>query len=302
MSKNLRNFIRSITPSFALEAFRRRKKKKVNQALEEQRKAGNGISQEQLEVQLLNMGIAAGDILLVHTAMSKIGSIEGGPKTLIAALKNVLGNEGTLCMPSSPNPALQLEFVKSNTVFDRANSPSLMGKITEVFRQQEGVVRSFHPTEPVCAWGKHAEYIVADHFGELTPYTKQSPFFRISELKGKIAYVGVTLINAGTNLHTLEDAVDFPYPVYVDETFTVQMVDVDGTKHQMKTKVHNPTMSAKRKCDGLLPLFEAKGAMQRHALGNAPVLLFDAFAFFNVMVDQFKTNGVTMYTPNGEEL
>ena len=298
----LRDVIRKYTPDSLLRAYRRRKKVRVNKVLAAQKRRGEGHSQETLIKQLREMGIVEGDTIMVHTSMSKMGYVQDGPRGVIEALQEVVGTTGNVCMPSSPNPALQLKFVQDSPIFDRANSPSKMGAITEIFRTTSGVLRSFHPTEPVCAAGPDAEWLTNGHFGEETPYTKSSPFYRVMEKRGKILYVGVTLINAGTNLHTLEDAVDFKYPVYTEKKFRVKMIDTDGSSSEMETRVHNPVMSARRRCDELLPRFEQEGALSIHQLGSAPVLLFDAWRMFEVMVSAYEKEGVTMYTPNGEEL
>jgi aminoglycoside 3-N-acetyltransferase len=300
VKKKIRDTIRSLTPGFLLRAFRKQKKKQTNKALDQQKQSGSGATKEQLVAQLKAMGIAAGDTLLVHSALSKMGYIEGGPKTVTEALLSVIGTTGHLLMPSSPNAALQKEYIQTLDQFDVNNSPSKLGAVTECFRKMEGVQRSLHPTEPVCAFGPDANYFVKDHFGELTPYTSKSPFYRVSERKGKILYAGVTLDNAGTNLHTLEDAVEFKYPVYFDQVFDVKVVDKDGQQHMMKTKVHNPEFSKRRKCDELLPMFEKLGAMERVKLGTADCLLFDAERMFEVMVEQYQQSEITMYTPNGE--
>ena len=296
----LRDTIRSLTPQFLLKLFRSYKKKKVRQDLADQKKTGQIITQVMLVDQLKKMGITAGDTLLVHSSMSKIGYLENGPETFINALIEVIGPEGNLMMPSSPNPSLQIQFIKDNPTFDVNNSPSKLGAITECFRKMPGVKRSWHPTEPVCAFGPDADFLTQGHFGELTPYTANSPFARLYEKNGKILYVGVTLDNAGTNLHTLEDAVDFPYPVYADEIFDVEIIDENGQSHQTKTKVHNPVWSAQRKCDQLLPMFEEHRVMSREILGKSQTLLFNGKGMIELMIEQFKKKGVTMYHPNGK--
>ncbi len=115
-------------------------------------------------------------------------------------------------------------------------------------------------------------------------------------------YLGVTLDNAGTNLHTLEDAIEnFPYPVYAAEHFSVDVRFPDGRVETMETKVHNPQQSAKRKCDGLIPLFLAQGVMTEAKIGEARVLLTDAEKMFECMLREFHERGVTMYTPEGRD-
>jgi len=295
----IKNFIRKHIPKKSLAAFRKRKSKQRTKILEQKKANKEFITEDLLSKQLKNVGIGHGETLLVHSSMSKIGYLKDGPKTLVDGLLNTIGKTGNLLMPSSPNPSLQLDYIKSNPVFDVKNSPSKMGAVTEYFRKLDGTLRSLHPTEPVSAYGPDSFYLTEGHFGELTPYTSNSPFYRITEKKGKILMIGVTLSNAGTSLHTLEDDVDFKFPIYYPEIFEAQVIDEKGIKHIVRTKVHNPEYSKKRKCDELIDIFEKEGALQHIKIGEAKSLLLDAKKMFDVMIKHYTERGVTMYTPKG---
>lgn len=276
------------------------KKKLRNRELQIQAKSKQGYQQEFLEKELRELGIKAGDHVLVHSALSKIGYIYGGAQTLVNALLNVITDRGTLLMPSFPTSGRNKDYLETLYAFDLKKTPSQMGKATEIFRMLPGVKRSFHPTDPVCALGSEAEYFISSHFGEITPYTEQSPFRKLCNKNGKILMLGTTLNGAGTNLHTLEDAVDFKYSVYAEKIFEVKMIDANGNISIMETKVHNPVFSAKRNCDALKPIFEKENVLINGKIGEAESMLIDANGMFNVMLDYYKKYGVTMYTPYGE--
>ncbi|TSJ41243.1 AAC(3) family N-acetyltransferase [Fluviicola chungangensis] len=298
----LKNFIRSLIPGKWLHAYRERKKDKQRKSIREQAEKGDGLTLEQLIADLKACGIKEGDSVLVHSSFSKIGYVAGGPKTIVDGLLAVIGTTGNLLMPSSPNPGYQLDYIRNLKEFDVQNDPSKMGAITEYFRKLPGVIRSESPTEPVCCFGPKAGWFTGGHLSELTPYTQNSPFARLAQVHGKILYIGVTLDNAGTSLHVLEDAVpDFSYPVYYPEVFHVSVKQADGTLVPVSVKVHNPEQSAKRKCDELLPMFEAKGVMQYSTIGKAKTLIFDAAKMLEVMIEEYEENGVTMYTPTGNK-
>lgn len=300
--KKLRNIIRSLVPQAWLEKYRSRKKEQTRLRLEQKKQSGQAITVQQLADGLRAAGIHAGDTLLVHSAMSKIGYLENGPKTLVDALLATLGPQGNLMMPTSPNASFQIEYARRNPVFDVLHSPSRLGSVTEYFRKLPGAKRSAHPTEPVAALGPDAQWLTEGHLGEPTPYTANSPFTRLYEKQGKILYLGVTLDNAGTNLHTLEDAVDFKYPVYADEWFPFTIIDEQGQKHETKTRVHNPDFSKRRRCDELLPMFEREGAAKKIKIGEADAWLFDGPKMFDTMLRAYREKGITMYTPNGEKM
>jgi aminoglycoside 3-N-acetyltransferase len=292
----MRDFIRKIVPNGLLKVYRSYKKQQTRKAIQDQRKNNEGWTKIQLLEQLRAIGIETGDTLLVHSALSKMGYIEGGPTTVVDVLLDAVGEEGHVLMPNSPNAEYQLEYIRNLSVFDVQNDKSKLGAITETFRNHPEALRSCHPTEPVSCIGPNAAYFTQDHFGELTPYTTKSPFYRVAEKGGKILMIGVTLDNAGTNLHTLEDAIkDFKYPIYFPELFHVDVKFPDGTIKSMQTKVHDPVWSKKRHCDDLIPLFEEHGVLQHVQIGNAKTLLLDAKKMLETMISLYKTSGVTMY-------
>jgi aminoglycoside 3-N-acetyltransferase len=296
----IRNIIRSLAPTFLLKAYRQKQKEKQRQFLQNQKSKGEIWTKEDLIVQFQEIGIEKGDVLLVHSSLSKIGFIENGPKDFVEALLETVGPEGHVLMPNSPNASFQLEYIQQLSVFDVQNDVSKLGAITEHFRKLPNAIRSEHPTEPVSCVGPNADFFVGNHFGNITPYNENSPFYKVSQMSGKILYVGVTLDNAGTNLHTLEDVIEnFKFPVYHEQIFDVKVKSKDGSIKSMQTKVHNPVWSKKRQCDGLLPLFESANVAQKVKIGNAETWLFDAKKMLNVMIEEYQKNGVTMYTPKG---
>lgn len=297
--ERIKDIIRALTPTILLQKFRVYKKKKRNKELQNQAKEG-GLTQIELENQLKDMGIKPGDSVLVHSALSKIGYINGGPITLINALLNCVGKNGNLLMPTSPNNQLQLNYIQNLEVFNVLETRSKLGKITEVFRTMPNAVRSLHPTEPVSIIGPDAQWFTAEHHKAETPYNKLSPWYKLTEKKGKILYIGCTLANAGTSLHCLEDAVEeFKFPVYHSTLFRVKVKDKVEKEYTIQTKVHNPVFSKKRKCDDLIPMFIEKNVAKEEILGQAKTLVFDAEKMLHVMLEKYKESGVTMYTPKG---
>ncbi|MFN5347486.1 MAG: AAC(3) family N-acetyltransferase [Bacteroidota bacterium] len=295
----MKEAILRLLPEPILEMLKRIKKYFRNRKLTSQKNNNQLLTKEDLIDQIKNIGVAKGDHLLVHCSLSKIGYINGGALTLIEALLEAVGPEGTLLMPAFPAKGRNKDYLLENTVFELNNTPSQMGATSETFRKMTGVKRSFHPTDSVCAFGKEADYFTNSHFGNITPYNEFSPFRKLCNKHGKILMLGTTLNGACTNLHTLEDAVVFKYPVYDDQIFTVKMIDHHGIIHAMETKVHNPLWSAKRNCDALKPLFEKEQALINGKIGEATCMLIDANKMLEVMIDFYNRYGVTMYTPLG---
>ncbi|MFN8153595.1 MAG: AAC(3) family N-acetyltransferase [Bacteroidia bacterium] len=298
MNDRLRNLLIRYSPEWILEFAKSGKKSLRRKSLRKQEQRG-GWSLESLVQQLQYCGLEQGDSVLVHSSLSKMGFVQGGPETVVDALLQVIGPQGTLLMPTFPAAGRNKDYLDTHPVFDAKLTPSAMGSITETFRKRSGVVRSLHPTDPVAALGPLADYYTSGHFGQLTPYNEHSPFRRLAEKDGKILMLGTTLNGAGTSLHTLEDAVDFPFPVYLDKTYDCTIVDAEGRKHTVTTKVHNPEMSVRRNCDALKPMFIRHGVLRNCTVGEAVCMLIGAKAMLEVMIREFSENGVTMYTPLG---
>ena len=57
------------------------------------------ISFDKLVFEFKRIGLSTGDTVLVHSSFKSFGGVEGGPQTVIDALKQVLGVKGTLIVP-----------------------------------------------------------------------------------------------------------------------------------------------------------------------------------------------------------
>ena len=286
----------------ALLAILRFVKKNINHIkLSAKKISGRIITKEKLMADLEKAGIQKGDSVMVHSSLRRIGFVENGAQTVVDALLETIGSEGTLLFPVSPVETHGKKYLESNPVFDIRNTPSRMGTISEYFRTMKGVKRSFHPLESVCALGPLAEYYTKDHFGQLTPYNENSPFARLASKHGKILSLGViNMEHTCISMHASEDAVpDFKPEIYDANIYSVKMIDENGNQHTMKTKVHNPEWSLKRYPNGLIPLFEKENVMQRVKIGEAHSLLFDAHRLMEMMIKYYLDKGVSMYFPAG---
>ncbi len=301
MKKRLKQFFLYHSPEFLLSLAKHFKKNQRRKQLAQQKESALTISVDKLVSDMQQIGLKKNDVVLVHSSLSKIGYLENGAADVVDAIQNLIGNEGTMLMPAFPAKGRNKDYLENNPVYDTRNTPSQMGIVTEYFRTLLNVKRSFHPTDSVCARGPLADWLTNSHFNQLTPYNASSPFRKLCECNGKILMLGTTLNGACTNLHTLEDAVDFKYPIYDDKIFETDMIDENGNHHSMKTKVHNPIYSAKRNNDELKPLFEKEGVLINGKIGEANSMLIDANKLLGVMIKYYYSEGVTMYTPHGEK-
>ncbi|MBI9086966.1 MAG: DUF4910 domain-containing protein [Desulfobacterales bacterium] len=119
---------------------------------------------------LNDLGVGPGDHLLVHSAYSAIGEVDGGAESVVEGLLSAVGNAGTVVMPSFNWDYFQ----EKEKVIDLTHTPSLMGIVSELFRKRSGVKRTANLFHPLCVWGRFAKEILAcdtfDTWGEDSPY------------------------------------------------------------------------------------------------------------------------------------
>ena len=166
---------------------------------------------------LKSLGLKEGDVVVVHSSLKSMGHVDGGANTVIDALINVVGKKGTILFPTLTYSPCYLTLK-----FDLNKTPSCVGNISEIFRNREGVVRSFHPTHSVSAFGKLANEITKDHFLDDTPVGKNSPYQKLINLNGKILMLGCGL-RPNTFMHAVEEVACAPY--CLGDYKTYKMID-----------------------------------------------------------------------------
>lgn len=151
------------------------------------------------------VGLEAGDTVLVHSSLSKIGWVCGGAEAVILALLQVLGPKGTLVVPTHstdnsdpakweqpPVPENWWETIRQNTpVYNpKTTKTRAMGAIPELFRTLPGTVRSGHPQTSFAAIGPQAKFITDSHHLD-SMLGEDSPLARLEDLDAKIMLLGV---------------------------------------------------------------------------------------------------------------
>jgi aminoglycoside 3-N-acetyltransferase len=176
-----------------------------------------------LSKQFADCGLAAGQTVLVHTAMSKLGWIVGGQQAVIEALLSVLGPTGTLMMPAHasensepshwrdpPVPEHWWQTIRDeHPAYDPRITPTrYVGCVAELFRTWPGTLRSNHPIGSMAALGPNAAYLTSGHIlaGECND---ESPVGRLNALDGYVFLLGVGH-ERNTSLHLAEERACWP--------------------------------------------------------------------------------------------
>jgi aminoglycoside 3-N-acetyltransferase len=171
----------------------------------------------QLIDELRLLGVHEGSVVEVHASLSSFGYIPGGAQTVVDALIDVVGYDGTIVMPaqSSDNsepsrwqhppidPTLFKALRAEHPVFDPKSSTfEHMGAIADNLRLRQGTMVSNHPSGAFMAYGKHAKWITQTHPIHF-PFAMSSPLGKLLDLRADILLLGVGYDNC-TALHLAE--------------------------------------------------------------------------------------------------
>jgi aminoglycoside 3-N-acetyltransferase len=250
-------------------------KARINQAKQRIVTALRSYDAPRLITQLRRMGISESDTVLVHSNFEPLSGFKGTPKDVVNALADFLGSRGNLLMVSIPFRGSAYDYLAQNKVYDARKTMSMMGLITEMFRRRPGTLRSLHPTHPVLAAGKDAEWLVAGHESCRYPCGPGTPFEKFRTLNGKILFFDVGF-GAITFFHHVEHLLmgDLPFPVYDERVFEAAVLDASGTRRTVTTQAYSKQFP--RSAEKLEQEMIKSGKIQKGRVGNSSLLLVTA--------------------------
>ncbi|MCW3101027.1 MAG: Aminoglycoside N3-acetyltransferase [Chthonomonadaceae bacterium] len=183
-------------------------------------------TQRQLEDDLTDIGLSSGSAVLVHASVEAIGPIEGGAETLVAAIRQVLGAEGTLLVPTFAfDPTTPFDYTLPRSAESAGetplNQPGPAGRIgaaspwygtsgfADAVQSQPDAVRSEHPAFAFAAIGREAEALTS-HVPFHYPLGSDGPLARLHQRNGWILLIGVGH-TVNMSLHLAEIWANVPY-------------------------------------------------------------------------------------------
>ena len=225
------------------------------------------VSRATISTALREAGVGSGDVVLAHSSLSSFGWVDGGADALIDALLDAVVRDGTIMVPTHTWATINPD----NPVFDARETPSCIGTVTNVLRSRPQARRSLHPTHSCAGIGPEAERLFAGHETDLTPCGPHSPYARLMESGGKIAFLG-TGISCNTTLHALEEFACVPY--LFGSFHDLYSIGHDGRKIHVPSIRHSN--GVRRRFGELAPVMEEHGIIRRATCGNALIEVVDA--------------------------
>lgn len=243
-----------------------------------------------LAADLAKLGLAPGDAVMVHAAVSKVGRLLDGPDTIIAALSEAVGPEGTVLAYADwearyedlvdEHGRLPPEWRDHIAPFDPQRSRAIRdnGVLPEFLRTTPGALRSGNPGASVVALGAEAAWFTADHpldYG----YGEGSPLAKLVKTGGKVLMLGAPL-DTLTLLHHAEHLAQIPGKRI--RRIEVPLATPAGTQWRMieEFDTGDPIVAglAEDYFAEIVTEFLAGGQGRQGLIGAAPSLLVDAAA------------------------
>jgi aminoglycoside 3-N-acetyltransferase len=237
---------------------------------------------------LERLGVRPGDIVMVHAAMSRVGRLLNGPDALIGALRDAVGETGTILAYTDWDAAYDELLDEHGRVppewrdhvppYDPAVSRAMRenGVLAEFIRTTPGARRSGNPGASVAALGARAGWLAADHpldYG----YGAGSPLAKLVEASGRVLMVGAPL-DTMTLLHHAEHLARIPdkrlrryeVPFATPEGVQWRMVEEFDTSLPVVPGLDDDFFAA------IVREYLATGRGAQGRIGDAPSVLVDA--------------------------
>lgn len=223
----------------------------------------------ELTAALEKTGIAPGMTVFMHSSLFALGRLQGASsaeslRLIIQAIRDVLGPEGTLAVPT-----FNFSCFSEGKPYDRQKTPSKdMGVLSEFVRALPDACRNYHPIQSIAAVGKHAAAICA--VDAPSGYDEAGSFGVMLRLDARVLLLGLDC-NWISFIHYVEEQAAVPYRYW--KTFTGAYTDGQTTREASYTM-----FVRRRDIDPVLDLnvvqksMSAKQLLKRATLGSGEVM------------------------------
>ena len=246
---------------------------------------------------LSDLGLPRGAVVFMHSSLSSIGEVDGGADTVVDAVLDVLGPDGTLAVPT---------FCSINRrrkqVYDPDSTPSEVGAITNALRGRPEAFRSPHIWQSMSAVGRRAEEMMSVH--RPVAWAADGPFWRLYEWDARILLLGVPYFRS-TFWHLIEQWVQPAYGAWKGSSGRIR--NRDGSVSPLEEITFGPRPGHIHDFNKLGARMEARGLVRGGAVGNAMVRLYRARDAFDTGIAEYredpslfvKTGGGFTQLPDG---
>jgi aminoglycoside N3'-acetyltransferase len=229
---------------------------------------------------LTSLGLKKGDLVNVKASLKSIGFVEGGIKTLLDALLEVVGEEGTIVTESFVKTYTNKSEARKNIV--SAETPSYAGALANEILRHPKVFRSTHPVQKFAAIGAKAELLMKNHTVDSRPYDvlREMIFSGGKNIRigGLDKVVGVGTTHVAVDYLKLQQKRNPTYVYYQH----------NGSLHCFKPDWVN---GCEKLFNNLIEIFDKKDAiLSRGKVGNAESMLTEMKQTYDIEIDLITNN------------
>jgi aminoglycoside 3-N-acetyltransferase len=252
-------------------------------------------TRDELAADLRALGLAPGDLVMVHAGLRSVGPVLGGGDAVIGALLDAVGPAGTVAAYADweanyddlldEHGRVPMWWRAHVPPFDRTWSRAIRdnGIFPELLRTTRGAAASANPGARIVAVGARADWLTAGHpidYG----YGPGSPFAKLAETGGKVLMLGARL-DTMTLIHHAEHLADIPKRVIRKEVpFAVDGATDWRTVEEFET-ADPPAGFAEDYFGTIVEAFLAAGQGERGKVGEADCVLVKAAPMLNFAVE-----------------
>lgn len=253
------------------------------------------IARSRLVRELRDLGLESGNAVMVHCRMSALGHVIGGAESIVHALLEVVGPDGTLMaytgwQDAPPDNLDALDemarraYIEEHPPYDSrvALSSRAHGRVAEALRTWPGSHHSGHPEAGVAAVGPLAEALTAEHPYD-DAYGVGTPYARLIKAGGRVVMLGapldtVTLVHHAEAIANVRGKrrVGYAIPILAENTGervwrTFSDIDTSNGAFPYKRVLSEESYIKHIARSALLA-----GAAKEGTVGNGAAYLFDA--------------------------
>lgn len=155
------------------------------------------LSFDELVTSFKQLDLGNEDVLMVHSSYKSLGGVEGGAETVIDALREVVGEKGTVLFPT-----FNFQSWTDTHYYDIEETYSNMGVMTELARLRSDALRTPHPIYSFAALGARKKEFAACNDPEA--YGEESAFGLFHRLNGMILSIGLHFNSTFSMHHYVE--------------------------------------------------------------------------------------------------
>ena len=239
------------------------------------------LTKEDLQRDLLNLGIEKGDIINVKASLKSIGLIKGGAKVLLESVLEVVGTKGTVVSEAFIKSYPLILLRKKTKYISKSDSPSYAGAFVNEMLRHPQSYRSSHPVQRFVAIGSDAKELMSE-YSQINgqPYEvlrvmieRKAKNLRIGSLE-KVVGVGTTHV-AIDDLKVKQKRL--PYGIYYYDN------------SQIKLFKPNWPSGCSSAFNALFPLYEEGNAiLGKGKVGEAESMYTDMQRTYSIELSAFK--------------